>query len=530
MQRQQNRNIQARHFLALAVVILSSLLIKIINEHSLPYWLDEGYTAWFANLSFHDIWFWLPEIEAHPPVYYSLVRLWGIVEADETGIWHRSLSIFISLLLIATTYVATRKVARYLQIDDARATLFNSILICFSPVIVWYSIEARPYILLFFAYSLTVLGLISILSDGEDDTLRGWVVFTFGAVLTNWSHHLGGIFSAVLFLSLFAHWTVERKFEKRFFLKILFCTIIVLAVSAPLIVQILKQLLYWQESSWVAEPTLTSFVQIMRRIFGFGYADKYMDVAFGGYSVVWAARIGLGILVSLVSGALVLLGLFKLVQQKRVSLACFFVLSCFAVPVISALISFLGPNIFLERTLLPGLIPYFLLLSISIEYIDKSTFRNAVKALYIVVIGLGLFATLRAAEKEPWDQIMASIDGEARENDVILLLPNDLYLPARLYVDETQLAAKIESVPAEYPAQTFSDFYPDGFPAVPGIRPEDADSIRSLIKGKDRVFLVTREEALFDPNHVTRSILAKEYASATVKQWDNIHVERFDRR
>src|SRR5690606_39493054 len=66
-------------------------------------------------------------------------------------------------------------------------------------------------------------------------------------------------------------------------------------------------------------------------------------------------------------------------------------------------------------------------------------------------------------EKEPWDKIVSHLSAEVGENDVVLLLPNDLYLPARLYVTDPHLAARIKSVPAPYPAVGYSDFYPDGF-------------------------------------------------------------------
>ena len=529
MYNQENRSKRIWHFGFLAAVIVISLSIKIINEGALPYWLDEGYTAWFAKLSFHEIWFWLPEVEAHPPLYYSLVKLWGMIEADETGLWHRSLSIFISFLLVVSSYFSTRITATYLNREGDNAALFNSILICFSPVLVWYSIEARPYILLFFAYSLAIFGLISILLNNDGGTKKGWMIFVIGVLLTNWSHHLGGIFTAVLFSSLTVHWALQLKFRKDFFYRLLFCFIIVLALSVPLIIQIVRQLVYWEASNWVAEPTITSFIQIMRRIFGFGYADKLIDTAFGPSAIIHTGRLALGLATAILSFALILHGLYKIIQLKAFSLASFFLLSCFSVPVVSFLISIMGPNIFLERTLLPGLIPYFMLLSIAIEFIGRRFLRNAIKIFYVVVLALGLTAILRAGEKEPWDEIIAGLAEQTQKNDLVLMMPNDLYLPSSLYVSDPELAARIKSFPAEYPATEYSDFYPDGFPAVPGVRAEDAQVIRDLIVDKDRVFLVTRQYDLFDPDDVTRETLSEHFTSVGEEAWGNIYIERFDR-
>ena len=264
-------------------------------------------------------------------------------------------------------------------------------------------------------------------------------------------------------------------------------------------------------------------------IFGFGYADKLIDTAFGPSAIIHTGRLILGLATAILSFVLTLFGLYKIIRLKALSLASFFLLSCFAVPVVSFLISILGPNIFLERTLLPGLIPYFMLLAIAIEFIRSGFLRNAIKIFYVVILALGLIAILRAGEKEPWDNIMAGLADQTRENDIILLMPNDLYLPSSLYVSDPELAARIESVPAKYPATEYSDFYPDGFPAVPGVRAEDAQVIRNLVAGKDRVFLVTRQHELFDPEGVTRKTLDEQFRSAEEHVWGDIRVERFDR-
>src|SRR5690606_30000208 len=112
---------KSRHFTLLLLLVSMALVFRIAHQETLSYWLDEGYTAWFADLSLRDIWFWLPSIEAHPPLYYSLVKLWGLVAGDASNLWHRSLSIVISLLLVVSGYFTTRKAARLLGQNGERA-------------------------------------------------------------------------------------------------------------------------------------------------------------------------------------------------------------------------------------------------------------------------------------------------------------------------------------------------------------------------------------------------------------------------
>src|SRR5690606_9098520 len=227
--------------------------------------------------------------------------------------------------------------------------------------------------------------------------------------------------------------------------------------------------------------------------------------------IIHAVRVGVGLFTGLLSIALALYGLFRMMQARRYSFLAFFHLACFGLPTLATAISFIGPNIFIERILVPGLIPFCMLLALALGYLDNRALRIAIKGFYILFLSAGVYATFKAGEKEPWDKIVSHLSAEVGENDVVLLLPNDLYLPARLYVTDPHLAARIKSVPAPYPAVGYSDFYPDGFPAVPGIRPEDAEAVRALIDGKARVFLVTRLERLFDPLHVTRTLLDADY-------------------
>src|SRR4051812_23952377 len=61
--------------LAAAITVLA-LALRLINLGGRPLWLDEAFSAWFADRSFNYLWTVLPTYEAHPPFYYSLLKLW----------------------------------------------------------------------------------------------------------------------------------------------------------------------------------------------------------------------------------------------------------------------------------------------------------------------------------------------------------------------------------------------------------------------------------------------------------------------
>ena len=52
-----------------ASLILLAIALRLINLGSRPLWLDEAFSAWFSDQSFHYLWTVLPTYEAHPPFY-----------------------------------------------------------------------------------------------------------------------------------------------------------------------------------------------------------------------------------------------------------------------------------------------------------------------------------------------------------------------------------------------------------------------------------------------------------------------------
>src|SRR3546814_4255423 len=71
-------------------------------------WLDEAYSVWFSQQSWHVLWRETPYYETHPPLYYSLLKLWRGLGSDEAVL--RLLSVLANVatigLVALTAYVA----------------------------------------------------------------------------------------------------------------------------------------------------------------------------------------------------------------------------------------------------------------------------------------------------------------------------------------------------------------------------------------------------------------------------------------
>ena len=56
-----------------AMLMLLALALRITDLGTRPLWLDEAFSGWFSDQSYHYLWHVLPTYEAHPPFYYSVL-------------------------------------------------------------------------------------------------------------------------------------------------------------------------------------------------------------------------------------------------------------------------------------------------------------------------------------------------------------------------------------------------------------------------------------------------------------------------
>ncbi|MEA2298940.1 MAG: mannosyltransferase [Solirubrobacteraceae bacterium] len=105
------------------------------------FWLDEAATGRLVRMGLGGLLRTLPDGESTPPLYYVLAWLWTrLAGTGEVGL--RSLSALLGTLTIPVLYAAGSRLL------DRRAGLAAAALAAFSPLLVWYSQEARSYALL----------------------------------------------------------------------------------------------------------------------------------------------------------------------------------------------------------------------------------------------------------------------------------------------------------------------------------------------------------------------------------------------
>jgi mannosyltransferase len=129
-----------RIFTTVVIILALAAALRFYRLDAQSFWNDEGTSARVAERS-------LPLVTAaaigdiHPPLYYYALHFWrGLVGASELAL--RSLSALLGILLVWLIYVLGR------QLLDEPAALIAALVAAINPLQVYYSQEARMYMLL----------------------------------------------------------------------------------------------------------------------------------------------------------------------------------------------------------------------------------------------------------------------------------------------------------------------------------------------------------------------------------------------
>lgn len=123
-------------------------------------WLDEATTALVSKMSLNDIFFKFLPGDFHPPLYYLLMKFWvNIFGNSEFSL--RVPSLIFTLLTIYLIYRFFGKL--------------SAVLLAFSPLLFYYSMEARMYTMAMFLTVFLIIYFIKIIKNGSK---ADWIIFS----------------------------------------------------------------------------------------------------------------------------------------------------------------------------------------------------------------------------------------------------------------------------------------------------------------------------------------------------------------
>jgi 4-amino-4-deoxy-L-arabinose transferase-like glycosyltransferase len=184
----------------LAAILLVAAGLRFGFLSSRGWWFDEALTVVETRLDLPEMLRRVSRSEHMPPLYFVLANRWATVAGtSEVGL--RSFSAALGVGAVWLAYVVAARLV------STRAGLVAAALAAVNPMLVWFSLEARPYSL------LTVLGgwsFVSFVEARERPRVGALVAWTITAALALWTHYF-----AVFLVGPEALWLLLRHPRSR---------------------------------------------------------------------------------------------------------------------------------------------------------------------------------------------------------------------------------------------------------------------------------------------------------------------------
>lgn len=212
MEKKDNKS-NKLHYILLVIVLIIGVIIRFWGLGDKSLWIDEMYSYLFTyqksifesyNAMFSDL---------SPPIYYLILYLWMKLFGN-SELMMRFPSFLAGIASIIVIYFSTKK------IFNKQIALGAAILTGLSPVMLYYSQEARPYSLfaLFSIINVSIwIELINKINNNDDLDSKTFLKYTIFSLLTIFTHYWGLVlvFFQILYLFVYS-WLMKRKLKPLF--------------------------------------------------------------------------------------------------------------------------------------------------------------------------------------------------------------------------------------------------------------------------------------------------------------------------
>ncbi len=171
--------------LAVAALTVAGAFLRFFGLGHQGFWYDEAYTAFLVHFSPGKMIGLIPSQESTPPLYYCVAWVWArIFGYGPAGL--RSLSAICGVITIPLAYFAALKL-----LNSRVAAAIVGALACFSPLLIWYSQEARAYSMLVMFAAASVLAFAYVRE--QPDSRRWLVLWALSCALGLATHYYAGL-------------------------------------------------------------------------------------------------------------------------------------------------------------------------------------------------------------------------------------------------------------------------------------------------------------------------------------------------
>lgn len=441
-------------------ILLTGLVIRLIKlDQSL--WLDEAINInAISNLSFRDLVLTYSLGDFHPPLFHVLLKTWAYF-LPYSEIAFR----FLSVLLGVGTIFVIYKLAKKLY--EEKTALIASILLATAPLHVYYSQEARMYMLATFFATLSVYFFTSIL---KKDNILSWIGFIVSTTLMLYSDYLPYLLlpTYIAYLLIF-----RNKIKKNTLISFIPALLLIIIFLIPWLLVLPKQL-QTGLSAAAASPAWANVV---------GSSDlKNLFITFVKFTIGRISSDNNLVYALLFLPAGIFVILMFILSLFRLSNIRSFLWFWFFIPLsLTFIISFFIPIFSYFRLIF--ILPAFYLIWASA--ITSANIPKLFKLLFICAItintmSLFIYFLNPKFQRENWKDATSYVQDHSAENSIVLFESSSSFAPFDYYNQN-----KVEAQGAL-----------SGFEAN---RQDVQKTLRTLSEGKNQLFLFQYLSGITDP-------------------------------
>ena len=169
--------ISADVWILVALVVLATV-IRVVTIDNQSFWMDEALTAYETKLSFGAMINTVLHVETTPPLYFVLIWLWvHVLGSGDVAL--RSISTIAGIALVPIAYYSARElVSRWAGVAAAAFVTLN-------PFLIWYSQEARAYMLLAALTGASFLWFVRARREPSTRNVIWWAICSALALMTH---------------------------------------------------------------------------------------------------------------------------------------------------------------------------------------------------------------------------------------------------------------------------------------------------------------------------------------------------------
>lgn len=415
---------QRASLITLAVALLAGSALRLIGLERDSLWLDEAYSYVFAQLSWIELWRDLGRLDHNPPLYYSLLKIWG----GATGWDEASMRLLSALASIATIPVAYGLGRSLASGDQSRAIAAGAAaLVACHPVTVWSGGEVRSYALLTLALAIAFLCALRIMRS-RNRSIRIWAALLLSMTLACWLHNLAT--TAVIWIGFAVFVWALSQTERR--VQLIRRTMI---LGAGVVVL------------WL--PALHQALSKAQEMTG-GYWVRPVNAKRVLYMYTWELgprlpmeRIWIGlVLIGVVVGAVFL------IRRHRARFEVILLAGALVVPAaIQIALSVWVVPLLIPRTLSWMVVPMAVLLAAACASLPNRALRVAVMLAVAGVYLAGSVEYGRGTHRNDWRGLVASVAERSSARDLVVLTPGPFEVAYAYYAEREGLKLPLVILP-----------------------------------------------------------------------------------